>query len=69
MFWNKIDSAPTSSRKMFVVIAKDVVPFKGSTTKYTSDPYCVWFDNGKFVRWPHEFQPTHWALLPEEYED
>lgn len=62
--WQPIETAP-KSRKMFVVIAKDICPIAGSGYKYTSDPYCVWrHELEGFVRWPHPYPPTHWFPLP-----
>lgn len=61
--WHPIETAPSSRRVMFVVRAFNAELKPG--TLYTSDPYCVWSENGKFVRWPHEFEPTHWTPLPE----
>lgn len=36
--------------------------------KYTTDPWAVWADEGSFVRWPHNFKPTHWMPLPQSAE-
>lgn len=63
--WQPIDTAPQGSREMFVVKAFDVCNGFTGGRPYTSDPYCVWRnDDGGFSRWPHNFQPTHWAPLP-----
>jgi hypothetical protein len=59
--WLPIEGCPRESKEMFVAIAIDV---RVGTTKYTSDPYCVWHAQGKFERWPHGFQPTHYMPLP-----
>lgn len=57
------DLPPT--KKMFVVIAKNV-PYPKAFSKYTTDPYCVWKEpNGRLARWPHSFPPTHYITLPE----
>lgn len=66
MEWLPIETAPKTHLPwtMFVVIALDVTPGFGGAP-YTSDPYCVWREiNGKFARWPHSFEPTHWCPLP-----
>ncbi len=63
--WQPIETAPKNRKKMFVVKAFNV---KINDRPYTSDPYCVWSENGKFVRWPHSFEPTHWLELPEYTE-
>lgn len=71
MFWYEISHLPTmyiDNRVMFVVKAFNVFPTDTAIFKYTSDPYCVWIENGKFVRWPHPFPPTHYAVLPDEVE-
>ena len=60
--WKPIESCPINSRTMFVAIAFGA---EIGTTPYNSDPYCVWRDDGKFVRWPHKFPPTHWMELPK----
>ena len=62
--WRPISEAPKNTKKMFVVRASNV--FVGSgRTKYTTDPYCVWTEDGEFVRWPHNFPPTEFMELPE----
>lgn len=48
---------------MFVVRGFDVLTI-ATGIKYTTDPYCVWYEEGEFVRWPHRFPPTHWMPLP-----
>jgi hypothetical protein len=64
--WLPIDTAPTDGRQMFVVRTIAITPFPNSRSLYTSDPWCVWRgSDGSFVRWPHDFQPTHWVPLPE----
>jgi len=60
--WRPIETAPTDTKTMFVVIALGVKPV--GTFPYDSDPYCVWHHDGVFVRWPHDFPPTHWLPLP-----
>ena len=62
MYWHPIETAPKDTKKMFVVKACNIKHH--GICNYTSDPYCVWYENGAFVRWPHEFQPTHWFDLP-----
>ena len=66
MTWQPIETAPKDTKKMFIVIAINVIPFENSFSRYTSDPWCVWRDQwGGFERWPHAFNPTHWCPLPE----
>lgn len=63
--WQPIESAPKNTKKMFVVKAFNVRFTQGGLMPYTSDPYCVWSEDDKFVRWPHtNFNPTHWMPLP-----
>jgi hypothetical protein len=68
--WLTIDKLHeyVKGRDMFVVRAFDVEVSKDY--KYTTDPYCTWYDKYKdtFHRWPHEYLPTHFCLLPEERE-
>lgn len=71
MKWEKLENLPNEfckgSKKMFVVKGIDV-PLKFDGKPYTTDPYCVWVQlNGTLARWPHEFEPTHFCLLPETY--
>lgn len=71
MLWLKIESLSDywkNNKKMFVVKAIDIFPNDFSPMKYTTDPYCVWMEDGDFVRWPHPFPPTHYTILPEEVE-
>lgn len=57
--WYPIETAPKDGKTMFVVIGFGV---RGGT--YNTDPYAVWKEGEKFVRWPHDFEPTHWTPLP-----
>lgn len=67
--WLKLDfNNLPEDKKMFVVKAINVLPHEDSLNVYTSDEYCVWLQNGEFKRWPHSFKPTHYLMLPEEYE-
>lgn len=69
--WKKIENLPekyTKTRKMFVVKAVDILPTPNSVLKYTSDPSAVFLVSGEYARWPHEFSPTHFYELPEDYE-
>jgi hypothetical protein len=62
--WQPIETAPRNTTRMFVVQAFNVVRKGGH--RYTSDPYCVWHNGSEgFLRWPHDFQPTHWMPLPK----
>ncbi len=62
--WLPIESLPEMGRTMFVVKAINIYPTETTSHVYNTDPYCVWKDGDKFVRWPHPFQPTHYCLLP-----
>lgn len=64
MAYQPIDTLNVSDKKMFVAIAIDV-QFRDGSFPYTTDPYCVWKEGDKYVRWPHSFPPTHWLPLPE----
>jgi hypothetical protein len=63
MNWLPIEGAPVG-KEMFVVCAINVSNgFVGGN--YTSDPWCVWqYEPGEFMRWPHNFPPTHYLPLP-----
>lgn len=63
--WQPIDRLPEtykSNKRMFVVIGIGIQV--GSVKNYTTDPYCVWCEGDGFVRWPHDFMPTHFFELP-----
>jgi hypothetical protein len=64
--WQPIETAPKDGRDMFVVRAFCIDPTgRASSGGYTSDAYCVWRgDEGRLMRWPHVWQPTHWMPLP-----
>lgn len=67
MEWQPIETAPKDSKEMFVVQAFNVdtrLHLPSGYPRYTTDPWCVWYSRGEFVRWPHDFPPTHWARLP-----
>ena len=61
--WLPIETLSTRDKKMFVVIA--IQADIGTMFAYTSDPYCVWKEGDKFIRWPHDFPPTHYCELPK----
>lgn len=70
--WQPIETLPVKqmleSREMFVVRGFNVEGV--ATGPYTTDAYTVWLeyqDCGcchRFVRWKHNFAPTHWMPLP-----
>jgi hypothetical protein len=65
--WQPIETAPKSQLDgMFVVRGFRVSTGLSAGHTYTTDPYCVWRDDGdgSFARWPHQFAPTHWMPLP-----
>jgi hypothetical protein len=49
-----------------IVVQAFSVPVQQGALRYTSDPYAVWWGDHsqEWVRWPHDFQPTHWMPLP-----
>lgn len=67
MTWKPIAELPAEyqiSRRMFVVIGINVHPVSPEH-KYTTDPVCVWMDDGSFNRWPWDFEPTHFCEIPQ----
>lgn len=67
MNWQPIEAYPKNDRKMRVVKAF-AMPYGPSHAEltYNTDPYCVWYQDGVFVRWPHSFPPTHYCEVPED---
>lgn len=60
--WQPIETAPVGV-EMFLAAAIDYPVSKAR--KYTTDPWVVWQSaTGVFIRWPHQFAPTHWAPIP-----
>lgn len=61
--WLPIETAPKARTPMIVVCGI-------LSSGYVTDPWCVWWDEGKdgedgvWVRWPHREPPTHWHPLP-----
>lgn len=71
MKWNKIENLDKeqlqATREMFIVRGFNVEGV--SVMPYTTDVYGVWLErDGSFARWPHKFAPTHFMLLPKDYE-
>lgn len=67
--WKPIAELPEdykTNRRMFVVIGIDVHPVNPDHN-YTTDPVCVWMDDGAFMRWDWDFQPTHFYLIPNTF--
>ena len=62
MGWINLNNQKPKEKQMVVFIAKDVEGVCSGL--YTSDPYCGWIQNGQFVRWPHEFNTTHYMEIP-----
>ena len=61
--WISLKEKMPEFKKIVVFKAFDVDVGVGSL--YTTDPYCGWIQGQEFVRWPHQFPPTHYAELPE----
>ena len=57
--WQPIATAPKKIHQMIVV--RGYFPDR----KYLTDPYCVFWQEGKWQRWPHADEPTMWMPLPE----
>lgn len=61
--WVNLEDETPSEREHVVFKAFNVEYQKGKF--YTTDPYCGWINEiGEFVRWPHNFPPTHFYRLP-----
>lgn len=54
--WKRVEEELPESRKLVLLVS--VRP------DYTTDYYCGWVSRGEWVRWPHQFPPTHWQPLP-----
>ena len=61
--WIDIKENPPEENEMVVFKAFNV-EFH-NVTSYTTYPYCGWVEGEMFVRWPHEFPPTHYFRLPK----
>lgn len=59
MEWQPIETAPKVKSPMIVVIGH----FK--KRNYITDPWCVFWQDGVWERWPHRDRPTHWMPLPD----
>lgn len=55
--WLPIEQAPKQIKPMILV--------KAYLENYTTDPYAVFWCDGKWNRWPHDFEPTHFMYIPE----
>lgn len=63
--WMPIDTLPAGS--FFVLLRANK---RGDGISYITDPYCGWKNkDGRYVRWPHDFPPTHWMPIPELTQD
>jgi len=60
MNWQPIETAPRALKPMIVVIGNF------TDRNYITDPWCVFWQDGAWQRWPHKDQPTHWVPLPED---
>jgi len=58
--WNRLDQIRPPVKRMVMFVAIGIGP-RGD---YSTDPYCGWVLDGEIMRWPHEFQPTHWMNIP-----
>lgn len=57
MEWLPIETAPRERDPMIVV--RGIL-----SSGYVTDPWCVWWQDSAWIRWPHKEQPTHWLPLP-----
>ncbi len=64
MKWLPIEELDMEDNLKVEVVVK-AFNVKVYNTNYTSDPYCVFIRDRKFVRWPHHFPPTHFLVLPK----
>lgn len=55
--WLPIETAPRQRNPMIAVMGI-------LDSGYVTDPWCVWWQEGEWQRWPHKEQPTHWIPLP-----
>ena len=55
--WLPIETAPKERTPMIVVLGI-------LTSGYVTDPWCVWWQEDAWQRWPHKEAPTHWMPLP-----
>ena len=55
--WLPIEKAPKHIKPMILV--------RAYLDGYTTDPYAVFWCDGEWNRWPHDFEPTHFMYIPE----
>ena len=62
--WQPIETALKDKVMVAIIGVTSGNVFTGGRP-YTTDPYCGWFQDGKWQRWPHNWNPTHWMPLPK----
>ena len=61
--WQPIETAPKDRTMVVLIGVTEGNGFTGGRP-YRSDPWCGWFSDGEWQRWPHPWPPTHWMPLP-----
>ena len=61
--WRTIETAPKDRTVVVLIGVTEGNGFTGGRP-YRSDPWCGWFSDGEWQRWPHPWPPTHWMPLP-----
>lgn len=67
--WEPIENAPRQKYPLIVVHGFYPSGLNDSGYRYTTDPWCVFWQNNKWERWPHQKPPTHYLELPANIDD
>lgn len=67
--WEPIENAPRQKYPLIVVHGFYPNGLNDGGYKYTTDPYCVFWQNNKWERCPHKKSPTHYLELPANIDD
>jgi hypothetical protein len=68
--WKPIKNAPRQKYPLIVVHGFYPSGLNDRGYPYTTDPWCVFWHENKWERWPHRRrQPTHYIELPDNIDD
>jgi hypothetical protein len=68
--WKPIKNAPKQKYPLIVVHGFYPNGLNDGGCRYTTYPYCVFWQNDKWERWPHRRKPpTHYLELPDNLDE